>query len=182
MSTVYGKVVMPSGDAFVGSILFRPLSTPLVDSPDLITTADISVTTDALGDFSQVLRAGIYNVLVGASKAFRILVPDDAASYQLLALITSEVPSSSEYIWEPGEVLPLASSTTGGIVRTSSDSADPVVPLVEDAVLRSADGQSFRVSGGNLQLYNPISGKWHTIYAYGPEDEVQIGIGQEGEE
>lgn len=177
MATVTGSIKLPDQTDFVGSIVIRPLDTPLVDTPDLISTADITVTTDATGDFSQALAAGTYRVWVGASKPFLIEVPDGATTHALIDLITSTLDAAADYTWTPGETPDTATTTTAGVVKTSSDEVDPVALLTVDGVWASKDGQSFRVSGGNLQLWNPVTGKWHTLFATGAEDTRQLALG-----
>jgi hypothetical protein len=183
MATILGKIILPNQAVYVGSILFRPLSTPLVDSPSLISTADVSVTSDALGQFSQVLSAGVYKVFVGASKPFEIEVPDDTNSYQLLTLIRSQIWSTTLYQWSggSGNTVSLATSTTSGTVRTSSDDADPVCILESDADARyiplTTAGGSSKFENGHFFLWNPTTGKWHQLFLFGAEGAVQLTYG-----
>jgi hypothetical protein len=102
MATITGVIKLPNDVPFVGDILFRPLSTPLGDSPDIITTADVRIVTDSAGNFSLTLRAGNYSVLAGISRPFKITVPDTASTYAILSLITSGLRAVPDFVAPSG--------------------------------------------------------------------------------
>lgn len=85
-ATIVDTVYQANGNAFVGSIVFHPATNQAVVPPALVTTAAITVTTDAGGHFSQELPASQYTVTVGNSVLFRIAVPDSAGNFTLTEL------------------------------------------------------------------------------------------------
>lgn len=94
MSTVTGTLKLANGSAYVGDLIFRPQSTPLAASPDLILSPDVKVTTDAQGEFSVSLAVGEYKVYLGLADTagLWISVPDDTLSYSILSLINTALP------------------------------------------------------------------------------------------
>jgi hypothetical protein len=178
MATVTASFKLADGSPYVGSVLFRPRSTPLVSSPNLVVAnGDVTVYTDENGALSVALIAGNYRVYAGSGRAVLITVPSGSSTYNLLDLITSTLPADSDYSWTPGTTYALATNSTPGILRTSSDSGDPEALLVTDAEatyaqLTPTDG-SYRVNGsGVLQFYNPDTAKWHTLTPRGPDGAV----------
>lgn len=94
MSTVTGILTLANGSGYVGDIIFRPLSTPLAASPNLVISPDVKVTTDEDGAFSVQLAVGEYKVYLGLTDTagLWISVPDDALSYSILSLINTALP------------------------------------------------------------------------------------------
>jgi hypothetical protein len=131
-ATITGPIYLAySNRPYSGKILIRPLSTPLPYSPNLITGGDFTVTTDTNGLFSVDLQPGNYRVTVGADRAFTIDVPTNIASYTLLERITNALAWNSAIIPATNSYQ-LALTTRSGVVKSSSDQADPVAWLTND--------------------------------------------------
>ncbi|MDO8595265.1 MAG: hypothetical protein Q7R45_01445 [Sulfuricaulis sp.] len=96
MAIITGIIKKPDNTAFVGKVKFSPLSTPLADSPDIITRADKEVTTDGSGNFSVTLRVGKYAVFIGDDKRVFAQIPDDDGSYTLEQVITSTISATEK--------------------------------------------------------------------------------------
>jgi hypothetical protein len=131
-ATITGPVYLTySNRPYSGKILLRPISTPLPNTPNLITGGDFTVTTDTNGLFSVDLQPGNYRVTVGADRAFVIDVPTNIASYTLLERITNALAWNSAIIPATNSYQ-LALTTRSGVVKSSSDQADPVAWLTND--------------------------------------------------
>ena len=182
MASIIGRIILPSGAPYVGSILFRSTSTPMVDPPSIISTADVTTTTDALGNISLTLLAGIYKVYVGASRVFEIEVPDEPSSeYSIINLVRSKLNTTSEHLWwggTGGGSVAIATTTEFGVVKIYSSDPDPVVPLVGDCVMAAPANANFRFKNGVLfQLFNQTTGKYHTIWLIGAAGLEQPAYG-----
>lgn len=131
-ATIVGPVYQSySNRPYSGPILLRPLSTPLPNTPNLVTGGDFIVRTDTNGLFSVELQPGNYRVQVGADRPFVIDVPTNAASYTLLERITNALSWNSSII-PATNTYQLALTTRSGVVKTTSDQADPVAWLTND--------------------------------------------------
>jgi len=131
-ATITGPIYLAySNRPYSGKILIRPVSTPLPYSPNLITGGDFTVSTDTNGLFSVDLQPGNYRVQVGADRAFTIDVPTNAATYTLLERITNALSWNSSIIPATNSYQ-LALTTRSGVVKSSSDQADPVAWLTND--------------------------------------------------
>lgn len=131
-ATITGPIYQSySNRPYSGPILLRPLSTPLPYTPNLVTGGDFTVRTDANGLFSVELQPGNYRVQVGADRAFVIDVPTNSATYTLLERITNALAWNSSII-PSTNIYPLSMSNRSGIVKSSSDQADPVAWLTND--------------------------------------------------
>ena len=148
MSTVTGYFVLASGDPYEGEVRFRPVRRlPIVHSPALVDAADVVVETEPTGNFCQALEPGDYEVWFGDSKQFRIAVPNDSSSHQILDLITTTLGSATQYHWGQLVVVPLATTTTPGVVVLSSNEGDEVV---------QTRGQALREFVPILANYTPV--------------------------
>lgn len=131
-ATIVGPVYLAySNRPYSGKILLRPISTPMANTPNLITGGDFTVTTDTNGLFSVDLQPGNYRVTVGADRAFVIDVPTNSASYTLLERITNALAWNSSIIPATNSYQ-LALTTRSGVVKSSSDQGDPVVWTTND--------------------------------------------------
>lgn len=127
MATIIGTIKKPDGNAFVGEILFRPITTPLVNMPELITTKDVLVQTGSLGNFSVNLQPGRYSVKIPDSKSFRISVPRDSNTYSLISRACDDLfivcEEATTSLCTP------ATSDVLGCVLTDVDDPSPVAVL-----------------------------------------------------
>lgn len=120
-----------SNTPYTGTILFRPMSTPLPYTPNLITGGDFRVVPATNGVFSVELSPGNYRVTVGADKAFVIDVPTNNATYTLLERITNSLAWNSA-ISPRTNSYNIANNTIEGVVRTYTTQASPVVWTTND--------------------------------------------------
>ena len=92
-STIIGNIRNTSGNAYATNALFTPLSTPQTDGTTVIASTQTNVMAAADGSFSVLLKQGNYKVNIGnlPSDTFLISVPNDSATYNITALITSEI-------------------------------------------------------------------------------------------
>ena len=113
-ATVVDTILQAGGNAYVGSVVFHPVT----NGAD--TSADIMATTDANGNFSQDLPANNYTVTAGGTLIFNITVPVWAGSYALTELSTNP-------LWDGTDLAKIYGNTTiiGG--RTNLILADPSV-------------------------------------------------------
>ncbi len=131
-ATITGPVLLSySNSPYVGPILFRPLSTPLPYTPNLITGGDFTVRPATNGTFSVELQPGNYRVQVGADRAFVIDVPTNAATYTLLERITNSLSWNSS-ISPRTNSYATANDTIEGVVRTYTTQGAPVVWTTND--------------------------------------------------
>ena len=131
-ATIVGPVYQSySNRPYSGPILLRPLSTPLPNTPNLVTGGDFVVRTDTNGLFSVELQPGNYRVQVGADRPFVIDVPTNSASYTLLERITNALSWNSSIIPATNSYA-IALTTRSGVVKSTSDQADPVAWLTND--------------------------------------------------
>ena len=93
-SLITGTVLQASGEPLVSAeVQFVPQKTPYVSGSEIITSAVVSVTTDALGVLPTLnLGYGDYLVRINNTDAFTIAVPNDGASHTLVSLLTTELP------------------------------------------------------------------------------------------
>ncbi len=110
-ATIVDTVHQANGDAYVGSVVFHPVT----NGAD--TTADITATTDAGGNFSQDLPANDYTVTVGAELLFHLTVPEWAGSFTLTEL-------SATPLWDGTELAKIYGGTTVIGARTNLILAD----------------------------------------------------------
>jgi hypothetical protein len=97
MATVTASFKLPDTSPYVGTVVFRPLSTPLVSSPDLvISSGDVTVYTDDSGALTVDLIAGNYRVLAGSSRAVLIAVPTGSSTVSLESIITTVLETDFE--------------------------------------------------------------------------------------
>lgn len=126
MSIVTGTLTLANGSAYVGDIVFRPLSTPLAASPNLVISPDIKVTTDAEGDFSVSLAVGEYKVYLGLADTLGlwISVPDDSLSYSILSLINNTLPfRRTEPPYDDRRLLEMAEAGAWELLTTTYDAS-----------------------------------------------------------
>lgn len=168
-ATITGPVYLSySNLPYAGEILLRPVSTPLPNSPNLITGGDFKVSTDTNGLFSVDLQPGNYRVVVGADKAFVIDVPNDSNTYTLLSRITNALAWNSQVY--PFTNVQTATATQSGIVKTYSTQANPVVWTTNDTAalatlvggsgpgkLDATNGVASNLSGTVTQGFKPDS-------------------------
>lgn len=131
-ATIVGPIYQTySNRPYSGPILMRPLSTPQANTPNLLTGGDFIVRTDTNGLFSVNLQPGNYRVQVGADRPFIIDVPTNSASYTLLERITNALAWNSSIVPATNSYA-LSLTTRSGVVKSSSDQADPVAWLTND--------------------------------------------------
>ena len=131
-ATIVGPVYQSySNRPYSGPILLRPLSTPLPNTPNLVTGGDFVVRTDTNGLFSVELQPGNYRVQVGADRPFVIDVPTNASSYTLLERITNALAWNSSIVPATNSYA-ISLTTRSGVVKSTSDQADPVAWLTND--------------------------------------------------
>lgn len=136
-ATITGPIFLTySNTPYTGTLLFRPLSTPLPLAPQLVTGGDFRVTPATNGVFSVDLAPGNYRVTVGADKSFVIDVPTNAATYTLLERITNSLAWNSA-ISPRTNAYSTANATIEGVVRTYSTQVSPVVWTTNDSVALS---------------------------------------------
>lgn len=87
-STVHGTFKSTQGIARASiTVVFKPIDTPKSSGNDLITSTQLSYTTDVNGQVgispTITLVTGYYTVIVDGRDAFTIFVPDDGGSYDL---------------------------------------------------------------------------------------------------
>jgi hypothetical protein len=127
MSLVTGTFLDSSLTPFVGTVTFRPLSTPRIDGTTILVTKDILVTTNGSGMFSTVLRAGEFYVLASESKRFKIVVPDDNATYSITSLIASDLTYTL-----PGVTVGGTTATVTGWYRCDTLASLKAIPSATD--------------------------------------------------
>jgi hypothetical protein len=183
MSLVTGSFKLANGQPYIGQVVFRPLSTPLTNNADLVVTGDIVCATDSQGQLTQELEPGFYSVLAGSSTkpVFKISVPN-SGSANILNLVITAVNTSGAFAWHPGDVVPFATSTVIGGVRTHGNAGDPVVYLQSESdalfALQTPAAGTYRVKNGTtLQVYNSTTGKYHTLFLTGPDGAVTVQWG-----
>jgi hypothetical protein len=155
VSTIYGPIKLADNTPYIGDILFRPISTPIADAPDLIVSTDIKVTTDGQGEFSTVLRVGNYKVFFGTGdKALLITVPDDELSYPLLSRVNSRL--QFQVSEPPFSELRLLEQVASGAVQITSATFDGD-GILSSAVLKWLDGSAgvLTVTSRNLTFSVP---------------------------
>jgi hypothetical protein len=59
--------------------------------------------------------------------------------------------------------------------------AEPQYPAPSALMLKNPPGGNYRFKDGNIQLWNPVTEKWHTFFPHGPEGSVVSAWG-EGED
>lgn len=102
-STITGNIRNTIGNAYATNVLFTPLSTPQADGANIIASTPTNVIAAADGSFSVTLKQGNYKVNIGnvPNDTFIISVPNDSSSYNLTAIISSQLiysyPSSPLY-------------------------------------------------------------------------------------
>jgi hypothetical protein len=99
-STITGNLRDTSGNAWATNALFAPLSTPQADGTTTIGSTQTNVLTDGAGAFSVVLKQGDYKVTLGklSRDSFIISVPNDANSYNINDLISTELTYSYSFL------------------------------------------------------------------------------------
>jgi len=130
-ATITGPIIKADSTPYVGTILFRPLSTPLPIAPNIVTGGDFKVSTATDGTFSVDLQAGDYRVIIGADKGFLIDVPNDSATYTLISRITTALTWNSSIV-PSTNLYATATSSTEGILKTYSTVGSPVVFTTND--------------------------------------------------
>ena len=130
-ATITGPIIKADSTPYVGTVLFRPLSTPLPIAPNIVTGGDFKVSTASDGTFTVDLQAGDYRVIIGADKGFLIDVPNDSATYTLLSRITTALSWNSS-ITPSTNLYATATSSTEGILKTYSTVGSPVVFTTND--------------------------------------------------
>jgi hypothetical protein len=95
-STINGTLWNTGGNGLATNALFAPLSTPQADGTAIIASTATNVIANSVGAFTVVLKQGNYKVTIGnnAKDSFVIAVPNDSATYNLTALITSSLTYS----------------------------------------------------------------------------------------
>lgn len=107
MTTVTGKIESATGATLHATITFTSLSTPQFPPTIVqVNTVKRIKSNASTGEFSQVLAAGNYGVVVSASKIetrFNIAVPDGSSTISIEDLVTSSVstlPGDAPYtVW-----------------------------------------------------------------------------------
>lgn len=161
-ATITGPVLLSYSNApYVGPILFRPLSTPLPYTPNLITGGDFTVRPATNGTFSVELQPGNYRVTVGADRAFVIDVPTNAATYTLLERITNSLSWNSS-ISPRTNSYNIATDTIEGVVKTYSTQASPVAWLTNDTATLGSWMYTYWGSGSpEGVLTAPVGSEFH---------------------
>lgn len=96
-ATITGPLQNRDTTAFVGTIIFRPVTDRVaVSAPTIFVYGDTPVTTAANGNFTNVLSFGNYNVFAGKTLVFKIAVPNDTNTYTLISLISTAVLQPSD--------------------------------------------------------------------------------------
>jgi len=150
-----------SNTPYTGTILFRPMSTPLPYTPNLITGGDFRVVPATNGVFSVELSPGNYRVTVGADKAFVIDVPTNAATYTLLERITNSLAWNSA-ISPRTNSYATANDTIEGVVRTYTTQAAPVVWTTNDTAVLGSELFTYKGSGSpEGVLTAPVGSEYH---------------------
>jgi len=92
-SLINGNIRNTSGNAYATNALFTPLSTPQADGANIIASTPTNVIALADGSFAVTLKQGNYKVNLGnlPSDTFIISVPNDSATYNLTALVSSQL-------------------------------------------------------------------------------------------
>jgi hypothetical protein len=99
MATVTGIFKQPNGAAFTGTLLFRNVTAPMVDSPYVMVPKDVEVILSTTGTFSVTLLCGKYQIGIAGTKWFDIWVPDSTSAFDILDIITTPLISTSTFIW-----------------------------------------------------------------------------------
>src|SRR5205823_1783939 len=92
-STITGNIRNTSGNPYATNALFTPLSTPQADGTTIIASTPTNVIAAGDGSFSVTLKQGNYKVNIGnvPNDTFIISVPNDASTYSLTALISTQL-------------------------------------------------------------------------------------------
>src|SRR5882672_1784424 len=92
-STITGNIRNTIGNPYATNALFTPLSTPQADGANIIASTPTNVIAATDGSFTVTLKQGNYKVNLGnlPSDTFIISVPNDSATYNLTALVSSQL-------------------------------------------------------------------------------------------
>jgi hypothetical protein len=104
-ATLTNTFLHGNGTAYYGPVTFKPLSTPLLDDPDLIIGSRFIYRTTTNGFFTGDFKPGIYEMWTAAPDRHVYLdIPDNTNIYALSARITnaiayvgSGIPSTLEW-------------------------------------------------------------------------------------
>lgn len=177
-ATITHTFLNPDGSAFTNTVLFRPSRNRAVYvAPSLTAYVDTRVTPDEDGAIIATLRAGNYNVFLGATLQFAIGVPDSTNSFELAGLISDVVLTTAELptVSTVGD----ATASAGGKVKTDVTEANPVVYLKSSvdtllaAKLATTNGTSAGLTlggtskyGGSDKSYVGVVGDWGVGLTY----------------
>lgn len=147
MATVTGSVVDLRGVAGVNSTLrFVYASAPAENGALIASGVSPTAKINSLGNFSVVLTMGDYVLKIddNPNDVFRLSVPDDSNSYDVITLIVSEVTQSADA--PAGGTWADASTTvTGGVRIASGGTGSPAIVYTQtqvDALLSATGGYS----------------------------------------
>jgi hypothetical protein len=128
-STINGNIRNTSGNPYATNALFTPLSTPQADGTTIIVTTPTNVIAATDGSFSVTLKQGNYKVTIGnvPRDSFIISVPNDAATYSLTTLISSQLTYS--YPTSPVYEEKLNKGVANGYASLNNSSLVPLAQL-----------------------------------------------------
>jgi hypothetical protein len=173
-STITGTVQSAAGAGRVTSIVFAPLSTPVISSDIIVTTTQQTATSDSSGAFSIVLTAGDYRVTVGGrtQDSFLIAVPNDDEIYPLTELI-SVFRLFPSYVLRIGDTMSGFLTLSGAPTNTYHAATKGYVDEVAAAVISGETNTASNVGDGHgifkakeafdLQLRSIVAGANITI-------------------
>lgn len=131
MTTITGTVRSLRQNALPGAVMrWKYMSAPaVVDNKLVASYEDVVTYCDSLGEFSQALTAGNYELTIdgNSADAWRVLIPGDDLTYDISdsGIIVSSFTALPEA--PPSAAVPNASTSVYGKVKLTKDGANPKV-------------------------------------------------------
>jgi hypothetical protein len=185
MPGIFSVLRKGDGSAFIGSVRFRPVTTPLGQTGGVTVEADVTTTSDASGWFGTHLHGpqDYYVWLGNARIPRRFHVPAGTGEFlleDLLGLSGGTFPLNYQVV---GDRLLFINATTGTLHAIRASGTDPYQIAIEAAGSLVQD-PTFRWQNAPtntaLQLWNTDEDDWQAPLLTGAVGAYQVGLGAVG--